>query len=106
LKPEDFVGKRRKNTRTEKFAAQEHFLDICELLGIDKPGEVDPDGTWFTFEKHVTIDETKKGFVDVWRKNFFAWEYKRSYDSGKFNHKNLVKAFAQVREYASPLGNP
>ncbi len=106
MKSEDFIDKWRKNTRTEKSAAQEHFLDICELLGIDKPGNVDPDGTWFTFEKHVTIDKNSKGFVDVWRKDCFAWEYKRSHDSGEFNHKNLVKALAQVRRYAAPLGNP
>jgi len=106
MTPEVFIDKWRKNTRTEKSAAQEHFLDICELLGVEKPGDVDPDGDWFTFEKHIAIDADKKGFVDVWRRNCFAWEYKRQYESGEFNHKNLVKAFAQVREYAGPLGNP
>lgn len=106
MTPEDFIDKWRKNTRTEKSAAQEHFLDICELLEVDKPASVDPSGTWFTFEKHIKIDEDHNGFVDVWRKDRFAWEYKRSYEGGEFNHKNLIKAHAQVRNYAPALGNP
>jgi len=105
LKPKDFIDKWKKSTRTEKSAAQEHFLDVCELLEVEKPAEVDPDGKFFTFEKHVTKTGEKTGFVDVWRKDCFAWEYKRSY-KGEFNHKNLVKAHAQAKQYADALENP
>jgi hypothetical protein len=28
--------------RTERSAAQEHFLDLCEVASHPKPGEVDP----------------------------------------------------------------
>ena len=100
-----FIEKWRKSTRTEKSAAQEHFLDLCELLDVEKPADVDPDGTHFTFEKHVTKSDGSSGFVDVWRRECFAWEYKRSYQ-GEVNHKNLVRAHAQVREYAAALENP
>jgi len=104
--PEDFKDIWRYNTRTEIAAAKEHFLNLCEVLGIDGPAKVDPNGDWFTFERHVTKDDGKAGYVDVWRKDCFAWEYKRSLKSGEMNHKNLVKAHAQVKSYAGALGNP
>jgi hypothetical protein len=47
----EFVAKWRSNTRTERSALQEHFLDLCEVFGQRKPGEVDPAGEWFTFER-------------------------------------------------------
>lgn len=105
MKPREFIEKWRRSTRTEKSAAQEHFLDLCELLEIEKPGAVDPEGNFYTFEKHVVKTDGTSGFVDVWRKSCFAWEYKRSY-KGNFNHKNLVKAHGQVRQYADALANP
>ena len=105
LELEKFLDKWKKSTRTEKSAAHEHFLDLCDLLEVEKPGDVDPHGSFYTFEKHITQTDGKSGFVDVWRKNCFAWEYKRSY-KGEFNHKNLVKAYAQVKQYADALENP
>jgi hypothetical protein len=42
MTPEQFVGKWRNSTRTEKSAAHEHFLDLCELLDVKKPAESDP----------------------------------------------------------------
>jgi hypothetical protein len=51
MTPEQFVGKWRSLTRTEKSAAHEHFLDLCELLDVKKPAESDPHGTEYTFEK-------------------------------------------------------
>jgi hypothetical protein len=36
--------------RTERQAAQEHFIDLCRVLGEPTPNEaIDPDG--YTFEK-------------------------------------------------------
>src|SRR5260221_1701705 len=49
MTPEQFVGKWRNSTRTEKSAAHEHFLDLCELLDVKKPAESDPHGTKYTF---------------------------------------------------------
>lgn len=40
----DFIAKWRRSERTERSAAQEHFLDLCEVFGQPKPGEVDPAG--------------------------------------------------------------
>ena len=46
MTPEQFIDKWRGNTRSERSAAQSHFLDLCDLLGVDKPGSPD-----YEFEK-------------------------------------------------------
>ncbi|WP_316975813.1 class I SAM-dependent DNA methyltransferase [Shumkonia mesophila] len=99
MTPEAFIAKWRGATRTERSAAQEHFLDLCDLLDVKKPQEEDPHGEFYTFEKSVLKLDGRPGRADVWRKDRFAWEYKGP-------HKNLVKAYAQLKEYADALENP
>jgi len=38
------------STLRERSASQSHFNDLCELLEVPKPTDVDPDGSWFTFD--------------------------------------------------------
>ena len=38
----EFVEKWRASRRTERAAAQEHFIDLCRLLGEQTPNEADP----------------------------------------------------------------
>jgi hypothetical protein len=76
MTPEQFRDKWRGSTRTERSAAQEHFLDLCELLEVKKPAEADPHGTEYTFEKSTLKLSGASGYADVWKKNCFAWEYK------------------------------
>jgi hypothetical protein len=38
MTPEEFIARWRGNTRSERAAAQHHFLDLCDLLGVEKPG--------------------------------------------------------------------
>src|SRR6266851_5717433 len=99
MTPEHFIAKWRGSTRTERSAAQEHFLDLCELLDVPKPGDVDRHGTEYTFEKTTKKIGGKAGFADVWKKHCFVWEYK-----GK--RKNLVQAYAQLKQYADAFENP
>jgi hypothetical protein len=99
MSPEDFIAKWRGTTRTERSAAQEHFLDLCALLGVPKPGDVDQHGTEYTFEKSTRKIGDSTGFADVWKRHCFAWEYK-----GK--RRNLVEAYAQLKQYADALENP
>lgn len=99
MTPEAFIAKWRDATRTERSAAQEHFLDLCALLDVKKPQEEDRHGEFYTFEKSVLKLDGRPGRADVWRKDCFAWEYKGP-------HKNLVKAYAQLKEYADALENP
>jgi hypothetical protein len=98
----------------ESSAYQEHFADLCRLLGQPTPVEADPSGTeHFSFQKRVVQEaelldlqgtpETgyrpDRGFADVWKKGCFGWEYK-----GK--HKNLDEAYRQLQRYRESLLNP
>jgi len=44
LTPQEFVAKWRSNRRKERSVSQEHFIDLCRLLGHQTPGE-NRDGT-------------------------------------------------------------
>ncbi len=99
MTPYQFIQKWKRNTVKESGSSQEHFIDLCELLGHPTPNDADPDGEWFTFQKLVNKDTGRKGFADVWRRNCFGWEYK-----GK--RKNLADAYRQLCQYRESLGNP
>ena len=99
MTPHDFAAKWSRSDLGERAASQEHFLDICRLLGQPTPAEADPDGVSFTFEKSLRQSTGQPGFADVWRKGFFAWEYKG-------RHKDLSAAYAQLQLYRESLGNP
>jgi hypothetical protein len=99
MTPGLFIEKWKIAELSERSACQQHFLDLCELLDEKKPAEVDPTGHWFTFEKGLTTTEDKKGFADVWRRDYFGWEYK-----GK--HKDLKAAYQQLLKYREALDNP
>src|SRR5271163_492464 len=99
MSPEEFIAKWRGTTRTERSAAQEHFLDLCDLLGVPKPGDIDRHGTEYTFEKSTRKIGGTAGFADVWKRHCSAWEYKRE-------RRNLVEAYAQLKQYADAFENP
>jgi hypothetical protein len=99
LTPRDFVRKWKAATLKERSAAQEHFLDLCELVGHGKPAALDPTGESFCFEKGAEKRGGSDGFADVWKRGFFALEYK-----GK--HKDLEAAWKQLDEYRADLENP
>ena len=86
LTPQDFVAKWRHTTLKERSAAQEHFLDLCHLIGHPTPAEADPTGTTFTFEAGAATQRGGRGWADIWKRGSFAWEYK-----GK--HANLDAAY-------------
>ncbi|MBM4046951.1 MAG: hypothetical protein FJ279_17750, partial [Planctomycetes bacterium] len=85
----EFVAKWQKVALTERAAAQQHFLDLCDLFEHPKPADADPTGEWFTFEKGAAKHGGGDGFADVWKRGFFGWEYK-----GK--HKDLDAAYDQL----------
>jgi type II restriction/modification system DNA methylase subunit YeeA len=96
---EAFVAKWSKVDLTERSAAQAHFLDLCELVGHPKPQDADPKGEWFTFERGASKQSGGDGWADVWKKDFFGWEYKG-------RHKDLGAAYDQLLEYRADLNNP
>lgn len=97
--PKDFVTKWKASTLKERSASQEHFLDLCRLIGHPSPALSDPTGEHFTFEKGASKTGGGEGWADVWKKGCFAWEYK-----GK--KKDLNTAFSQLQRYAIALENP
>ena len=99
LSPQEFVAKWRKATLKERSAAQEHFIDLCHLVGHDTPAEADPTGQTFTFEAGASKQRGGQGWADVWKRGYFAWEYK-----GK--HKDLDQAYQQLLQYRESLLNP
>ncbi len=99
LTPQAFAEKWSKSTLSEKSASQQHFLDLCRMLGQPTPAEADPEGSFYTFEKGVEKTGGGKGFADVWYRGHFAWEYK-----GK--HKDLTAAYNQLQLYREDLENP
>jgi len=96
---QEFVNKWRQSTLKESAGSQSHFNDLCYVLGHPTPAQADPEGTHFTFEHGANKRTGGQGWADVWKKGFFAWEYK-----GK--HKNLKAAYEQLQLYRDALLNP
>ena len=90
MTPIEFIAKWRASELNERSAAQEHFIDLCRLLGEPTPAEADPTGEHYCFERGARKDTGGDGWADVWKRHCFAWEYK-----GK--HANLDAAFNQLR---------
>ena len=99
MTPSEFIAKWHASELKERSAAQEHFIDLCRLLGEPTPAEADPKGDHYCFERGALKDSGGGGWADVWKRHCFAWEYK-----GK--HANLDAAFDQLRQYALALENP
>jgi hypothetical protein len=114
--PAEFKRKWARYSGKETSGYQEHFNDLCALLGQPTPATADPTGNEsFCFQKRVVKDEElfalekssrvaeeaerERGFADVWKKGCFAWEYK-----GK--KKNLDAAYQQLLRYRESLLNP
>src|SRR5437870_5524708 len=118
MTPAEFKRKWARYSGKETAAYQEHFNDLCALLGHPSPATADPTGSEsFCFQKRVVKDEElfavqdsgkiaeesngyrERGFADVWKRGCFAWEYK-----GK--KKNLDAAYQQLLRYRESLLNP
>jgi hypothetical protein len=99
MTPQQFIAKWKRVSLSERSACQQHFLDLCELLGQPKPAEADPDGTHYTFERGVSKLGGGDGWADVWMQGHFGWEYK-----GK--RKSLTEAYQQLCLYREDLENP
>jgi len=99
MTPGDFIAKWRASELKERSASQEHFIDLCRLLGEPTPADADPAGEWYCFERGARKDTGGDGWADVWKRGCFAWEYKG-------RRADLDVAFDQLRQYALALENP
>lgn len=108
LTPAAFKQKWSATELSERAASQEHFIDLCRLLGQPTPAQHDATGAEYTFEKGVAVTHGASkgargayGFADVWWRKKFAWEYKR-----KGKHRTLRDAYRQLSQYREALENP
>lgn len=99
MTPAAFVAKWSRVDLTERSACQQHFLDLCELVGHPKPAESDPTGESFCFERGAEKPGGGGGWADVWKRGFFGIEYKG-------RHANLARAYAQLQLYRESLESP
>lgn len=95
----DFAAKWRASRLGEMQAYQEHFTDLCRLVGHETPAEADSSGSFFVIQKAVPKESGRQGFADVWYRNRFGWEYK-----GKGG--DLDRAYRQLLQYRDNLENP
>src|SRR5206468_12883948 len=84
MTPAEFKRKWARYSGKETAAYQEHFNDLCALLGHPTPAAADPSGSeFFCFQKRVVKDAElladteagpdegdphERGFADVWKK--------------------------------------
>ncbi len=99
LSPQEFVAKWRHASLKESAAYQEHFTDLCRLIGHATPAEADPAGKWFSFQAGAGKVAGGQGFADVCKMGYFAWEYKGP-------GADLGKAYQQLLQYREALLNP
>lgn len=99
MTPYSFIKKWKKSTLKESAASQSHFNDLCDLLNVEKPTDVDSIGDSYCFEKGATKSTNGNGYADVWKKGCFGWEYKGP-------DADLNKAYNQLLRYAGALSNP
>lgn len=56
----------------EEQGAQSHFIDLCDLLGVPRPGS-EPG---YLFEQGGRLAGQASGYADVYKRGAFAWENK------------------------------
>ena len=99
MTPAEFIVKWSAADLSERASYQQHFLDLCDLVGHPTPAELDATGETFTFEKGAAKQGGGGGWADVWKRGFFAFEYKGA-------RANLAQAYEQLLQYREALDNP
>lgn len=99
LTAQEFIHRWKNTGLSERAGSHSHFIDLCHLLDEPTPTESDQEGSWYTFEKGTIKTGGGHGWADVWKKDCFAWEYKR-------HHRNLNEAYKQLVLYSRELYNP
>ncbi len=97
MTPEQFIEKWSRVDGNERQTAQEHFIDLCRMLGEPTPNEGDKEA--YSFEKGASKVDGSAGFADVWKSGHFGWEYKK-------DRANLDRAYQQLLLYSVALENP
>ena len=107
MKAEEFITKWRGATASELATAQSFVIDLCELLGVERP---DPAGDGsYTFERPVTFQHgdgtASAGRIDCYRRGSFVLEAKkvRASAGAQVFDDAMLRARAQAEGYARAL---
>jgi hypothetical protein len=106
----EFVEKWQRVELTERSAAQQHFLDLCEVFEHPKPAAVDPTGESFTFEKGASKEGGGEGWADVCRADCELVEELRRFARGMYDpccgsSGMSVQSVEFIRAHAKGKGN-
>ena len=99
MTPQQFIAKWRRSAGGEMAGGQEWFIDVCRMVGHGTPNEVDPRQEWYTFERTLRQNTGRPGRADVFKRGYFAWEFKGA-------HSDLDAAYRQLQRYREALNNP
>ena len=99
MTPQDFIAKWGPGGPAfhlnEEQGAQSHFIDLCDLLGVPKPGSEEG----YLFEQKTLVLGDSRSYADVFIRGAFAW-------GNKAPGRNLDSALKQLLNYSSALSNP
>ncbi len=107
MEAQEFVKKWQGVTASELATSQSFLIDLCELLGVDKP-HPSPEQT-YEFERPVTFahgdGSTSAGRIDLYRRGCFILESKkiRGAVSKQKMDEALLRARSQAENYARAL---
>ena len=65
ITPGEFIAKWRASELKERSAAQEHFIDLCRLLGEPTPADADPTGDYANDPRAIAIAEAARRLVEL-----------------------------------------
>ena len=99
MDPQQFIAKWRRSRGQESAGAQEWFIDLCRVVEHPTPAELDFRQEWYTFERSVREASGRLGRADVYKRGYFAWEFKGL-------HRDLDDAYRQLLRYREALNNP
>jgi len=79
----DFITRWRASGAAERANYQLFLVELCELLGVDKPDPSTPDAAdnAYVFEKAVPLPHGTTGFIDLYRRGRFVLEAKQGSDT-------------------------
>ncbi len=99
MTPQDFIAKWGPGgpafDLNERQGAQQHFVELCQLLGVPTPGSAEG----YLFEEQGDVIGGNKGYADVFMRGVFAWE-------NKAPGRNLDAALKQLLNYSLAMSNP
>lgn len=123
ITPDEFVTRWSKSRGQEDKVDRQFFLELCDLLGVEKPSPANEDQVLYCFQKAVKIvhadgaETTKK--IDFYKRGHFVIEAKHGSDAGDRTvgtarrgtegwRQAMRAAWAQGHEYAInlPEGRP